>query len=677
MEAKNPSFGLLCAIAFGILLTVTLYEPAVSYAQHAVRVLAGAVTLSVGVVTAVVKRNRSSRTARPAQANSAPLCEQPGGTARGICLALLIVLSIHLFLLGLQAFWQSPTPDEMAHLAAGLHCVQEHRFDVYPVNPPLVKSVAAIGASVLDYTLPTIPARLRLEDRPEFLIGDVFLHANAERFMALLSAARLACIPLSLAGALGCYVWAARLASPRAGLVAAILWCSCPNILGHGALITADVAGAALAIWSSLAFARWLESPTTTSALLAGAVLGVALLAKFTCLLLIPAFAFTWICVVWRQYKTRDALLRGNCGTPRAYQLALLFAGSLLVVNYGYRFQGSLEPLGRLHFVSRNLAAPAGAGEQAANRFTGTLLGTVPSPLPSLYVRGIDLQRRDLEQRSPCYLNGEWKRGGWWYFYPLALLYKVPTSSLILFVAGLAYGLRRHLPLGSALTLLVPPGVVLLVACASSARTVHFRYVLGCLPFLFILSAVAIDRFPRLRPGGTVLVVLSVTSSVCAFPHSLSYFSLLAGGPSNGYKRLVDSNLDWGQDLLHLRRWCERHPQARPLFLTVTGTRPHLFGIESQPIPVPFGVELPTGHPSTPSRRDPPPGWYIISANKLLDRTRGFQYLHHRAPTERIGYALFCYHISAADAEQLSQLKLPDGGAATQPRPATQRPGQR
>ena len=40
-------------------------------------------------------------------------------------------------------------------------------------------------------------------------------------------------------------------------------------------------------------------------------------------------------------------------------------------------------------------------------------------------------------------------------------------------------------------------------------------------------------------------------------PHYLAYFNELAGGPANGFKELVDSNLDWGQDLKNLKLWLD------------------------------------------------------------------------------------------------------------------------
>ena len=40
------------------------------------------------------------------------------------------------------------------------------------------------------------------------------------------------------------------------------------------------------------------------------------------------------------------------------------------------------------------------------------------------------------------------------------------------------------------------------------------------------------------------------------YPHYLAYFNQIAGGPGPGAtKHLVDSSLDWGQDLPGLKRW--------------------------------------------------------------------------------------------------------------------------
>ena len=45
--------------------------------------------------------------------------------------------------------------------------------------------------------------------------------------------------------------------------------------------------------------------------------------------------------------------------------------------------------------------------------------------------------------------------------------------------------------------------------------------------------------------------------SVAIRPNYLAYFNQLAGGPSQGYKHLADSSLDWGQDLPALKQWLD------------------------------------------------------------------------------------------------------------------------
>lgn len=53
----------------------------------------------------------------------------------------------------------------------------------------------------------------------------------------------------------------------------------------------------------------------------------------------------------------------------------------------------------------------------------------------------------------------------------------------------------------------------------------------------------------------TGLIAYSVVSSLSVYPHHLSYFNDFVGGPNGGYRHLVGSSLNWGQDLLLTERW--------------------------------------------------------------------------------------------------------------------------
>jgi hypothetical protein len=155
------------------------------------------------------------------------------------------------------------------------------------------------------------------------------------------------------------------------------------------------------------------------------------------------------------------------------------------------------------------------------------------------------------------------------------------------------------------------------------------------------------------------------------YPHSLSYFNELVG-PEHGHEHLHGSNLDWGQDLLYLKRWLDHHPEARPLQLAYYGyTDPALAGIEYSP---------PPSWPDTRANgsandRGPQPGWYAISANYLIGHRfpmrdgRGgrvnlandpYCYFLRFRPVDRVGYSIHIYHIDLNEANRVRrELGLP------------------
>lgn len=45
-------------------------------------------------------------------------------------------------------------------------------------------------------------------------------------------------------------------------------------------------------------------------------------------------------------------------------------------------------------------------------------------------------------------------------------------------------------------------------------------------------------------------LLASVASTLRSYPHQLAYFNENAGGPANGWRHLIGSSFDWGQDCL-------------------------------------------------------------------------------------------------------------------------------
>ena len=533
------------------------------------------------------------------------------------------LLALHAALLLGNARWNFITFDETVHVPAGLSHWHTGRFVLDRVNPPLGRVLATLPVLLAD---PKTDYS-RLVDTPGLRsdrnVGDDFVVANGERTFDLIRMARLAGIAWSLVGGWLIYLWARELYGNAGGCLALGLWCFDPNVLAHASLATADLPAVVAGLGAVYAFRRYLHAPYWWVAVIAGLALGVAQLTKHTMILLYAILPLWWVL---------DRRRRKGPGMWRTLSDAsLVILVSLYVLNLGYGFEASGRALKDYTFTSRVFTGSARAegsspdGLPPRNRFRGTWLGEIRVPLPASYLLGIDLQRKDFEGATDSYLNGTWSDHGWWYYYLEAFAIKEPLGFLILILWGLSRAVRRR-P-GAAhpaeeLGLAISALTYLVVVSSQTGFNHHMRYVLPMLPFL-IVGTGKLGWF--FRPGhhkaaGIVVAlgIWGIASSLMVYPCSLSYFNEVAGGPQAGHAYLVDSNIDWGQDLLWLRDWLRSHPEARPFHLAYfNSVDPQLFGIDYR-LP-------PMGPPSGPGPngsgfdgpQGPVPGYHAISVNFL------------------------------------------------------------
>jgi len=80
-------------------------------------------------------------------------------------------------------------------------------------------------------------------------------------------------------------------------------------------------------------------------------------------------------------------------------------------------------------------------------------------------------------------------------------------------------------------------------------------------------------------PIGRALLA-TVVSLLRAYPHQLAYFNEAAGGPARGDEYASGSNLDWGQDLIALRRWIDAQHLGRIQLLYYGRVDPAVYGID-------------------------------------------------------------------------------------------------
>lgn len=547
---------------------------------------------------------------------------------------------------------KSATFDEAVHLLSGYRILTEGDFAFNHEHPPLMKTLAAAPLAVTGSAVPLESWRY-LRERDQWPLAHRWLyHANdGDR---LLGQARL---QVALVGALlGLAVFfTARAAAgggaaggeegtlrgvlTSAGALALLLFAVEPNLLAHGSLVTTDLGMSAFYFAGAAAFWRYLATRRAGWLAAAGVLYGLDMAAKFTGVLLGPVMAVmgaAWILsrppappeerrpAASKTREIRWGLARGGPWLHLILSLAFILAVALLVLGALYGFEGFLEPLRERHHESDRFQ------ELAAGP-----LGAVPLPLPSQFVAGFDHAEAGGEV-WPSYLMGEFSGTGRREYYLVALAVKTSLPLAILALLGLALGGRAGAGARTRWILLVlPPGLLLAVfTFSANLKNIGLRYVLAVYPFLCVLGglgAVALLRGRwRWGPAFAALLCLgAVAGEAAIYPDHLAYFNVAAGGPDSGRWWLVDSNLDWGQDLKGLGRWMKDN-DVPSIYLDYFGRAcPRYEGIHTEEE---FGG-----------------GWIAVSATNLVgvyrpgERDR-YDFLMSREPEASIGHSILIWN---------------------------------
>ncbi|MBX3010600.1 MAG: glycosyltransferase family 39 protein [Caldilineaceae bacterium] len=535
---------------------------------------------------------------------------------------LLLVLGLALF--ALQALTISPHKsaafDEQYHLAAGYSYWKTGDFRLATTHPPLM---GLIGASALlgddTIVLPLDHPAWQAGDR--FLFSDVFLWEANPDPQALLVAARQPIVLVGLFLLLVIYSWARQLWGRNGALFVLLLAVFDPNLLANARVVTTDLGLSCFLALASWCLWAWLEKPRGWKLVVIGLAAGLAMSAKYTGLLFWPAALFL-ILVYPRQ-----------ADQPPRWQRLLALVGMGLVactvVWAVYRF--TLGPM---------------------------VDGPLPWPLPApfywqqlwwSFTRIIDLQAARLD-----FFWGE-AGAGWWNYFPVALALKTPLPLLLLALLGGWYTLRQHQ--GKVVLALWTLPLLFLALGMSGILTIGYRHLLPAIPLLLVQAGGAVvwaTQWQRPRWGYGLLAVCALwflVSVLRVYPHQDAYFNELAGPWPQWSSYLVDSNLDWGQDLPALRDWMAAQGVATVNLAYFGKAVPEAYGIHYQPLPgyLRFveGVELNAYNPFTPE-----PGWYAISATSLRlglmqpESVDLYAFFRDQVPVGRAGYSIYLYQVS-------------------------------
>jgi Dolichyl-phosphate-mannose-protein mannosyltransferase len=494
----------------------------------------------------------------------------PALFAVGLCLVLGSVCLLEIT----SSIQDSQTHDEAAHIVAGYSYWKTGDFRLNLEHPPFSKLLSSLPLLLLNPTFGPPADAWRAAD--EFSIGRDFLYHNRVPADTLLLATRAVIIVVSLVLGLSVAVWVRARAGTMAGIIATVILLLEPTVLAHSRYVTSDIP-VTLFIWLTwISWYSYLEQPSAWKLGRTATLTGLAIATKFNALVLYPIFILSSL-AERRKFSTPD----------KAFIALVLVLAPFVVVLVAYGFD--TRSLAADPVLSTRLQTIYPVTRTMNSYITQALLHI---PIPGYYFfRGFQLLLRHTRSGHLTYLMGVISQRGSWKYFPLAMLVKSSTGWLLLLFTSLGLVLfrkvkRQQTDMRLAYALLVPASAYFAVSLFSPI-TIGIRHLLPIYPFLCAFIGVVLfkERSGRKLTVAVISLLLLIGESLNAYPNYLAFFNAVSGGNLNGHRYLLDSNLDWGQDLKRLKTWVDSH-HAAPLCLSYFGTAdPSYYGIIYEPLP--------------------------------------------------------------------------------------------
>ncbi|MFH0926496.1 MAG: phospholipid carrier-dependent glycosyltransferase [bacterium] len=561
----------------------------------------------------------------------------------------ILIVFILISFLFLQAILsmrlKSNTFDEVNHIICGYTYIKTKEFRLTVAHPPLIKELAAIPLLLLRVKLPNDPEAW--EDCNPNLYGKEFLYQfNDADTMLFWSRLVIVC----LAGLLGIFVfiWAKELYGRRAALLALFLFCFCPDILAHAQLVTTDLGLSCFFFIACYFFYRFERKRTPITLLFTGISLGLALLSKFSALFILPIWTIIiiyddvkYVFSTTKQKRQYESLLKRMSLSVLSLILICLVALFIIWLGYGGKYS-KLKVSNSPSCINRPWEIMLPSNKLIKE---SVLFFKKNKIIPEAFLYGL-LHTIKVTDGGRSFLMGKVSRG-WWYYFIITFLIKTPIPLLIFLLLVI---ISSHMDVNTSDHFIVIPVIIFFLIAILKKFNIGHRHILPIYPFLFVYMGKIVNDLKFKWQYGilTLLLFWYLIGTLKIFPDYLAYFNELIGGPDNGYHYVVDSSLDWGQDLKGLKSYMEKKG-IKKIFLSYFGTAsPEYYKINYEPLPSFFSLEKPMKLFSIKS------GDFIaisvtnlqgVYLNNYSFSERILSYLKTLKPIGKIGYSIHVYQM--------------------------------
>jgi hypothetical protein len=555
-------------------------------------------------------------------------------------------------------------------------------YRLNPEHPPVTKALAGLFLTGQPVAFPVDSPAWQLQVNGQWALSHTFLFGSGNNGQRLMSLARRGPILLTLLFMFVVGLWTWRRFGPWWGVAGAAFVGLSPFFLGHGMLVTTDVAAAFGAFVSIITFARYLEHSSWQRALGAGLAFGFAELCKFSLVLLMPAYLVIAIAYAATQGKERPAIWKG---VKRFLVVAII--GYLAVVYPVYALFTHNYPAARqvrdtAYVLGSFAGGPTVPGHicKPMRCVAETIISAAHVPYlraGAEYALGVLMVLQRTVGGSTNYFLGTVSSAGSWWYFPVVYLTKETLPLLILLgiaavvtigrwlhgrrgrTHGIFHDTRAWIAKHPAQALMALFVCLYWAASLESSLNIGVRHLFPIIPLMYMLALFAWQRLshiPRLRTitiaALVALVGWQAGTAFAARPYFLAYFNPLVGGTGQGYRIVTDSNYDWGQDLPALRDWLDTHPDVDKIAVDYFGGGDVLEEVGPRAVQ----WESADGDPRTHGIH-----WIAVSVSILQDAIQPLVPGEHRRPVDEYQWLLKVH----AKPSGLGAVPPPDARAGT------------
>jgi len=475
---------------------------------------------------------------------------------------LILVLVSALLVLLATSLTDSPTYDEPAHIASGLTYVKFSDLRLNSEHPPLIKFLSGLSLSLFYPDLKFEVSDQEMQDPYTSVIYDLGAQLFWENDPTkLLVVARMPVIFLTLLAIYFVYQLVVDLTSnEKKGLVAAILFAFEINVLANGSLVTTDMG--LLTFWLGLVifYIRFLQKEDKKNLLISGIFFGLALLTKYSAVFILPIIFIASLSFLSKIKLTRVVL-----------SLATISVVAWIVVWLFYL------PFGSPKIIWEELPAV----QEVISHVKSERLNQVVHilPLPYYYRYGLKLINHHEAVGQLQFLAGRVGQFNWWWFYPLSFLLKISDFYLALLFISTYFVFKNRFQNQKLNFLLIMMGLYFLLVINSS-MAFGMRILLPVVGFGAVVIALNLNWLKDHQLLKMLLIFYTLLT-VVRFPYFFSSSNLLSAVSGSKHEMLIDSNLDWGQDLKRLSNWCQEKNIDSLAVLSHSSLPIEIYGIEN------------------------------------------------------------------------------------------------